>query len=1100
MSVQTTGRLHVVALNVNSIYTIQRRGTLFDFLAEHKPDLLLVSETKLRPENNLCFPGYSFVRNDRKNSGDRSAGGTGILIKSHIQFSQVLIPDILNFQHVESTIIKFSLPNNTFLFIISCYARPSDSLGFKTEFHQLFELLRLDNLQNNYLLAGDLNARHREWLNRVNNSRGTFLNTWLDEKFMRFRGKLYHTALPTFVRGDGESFIDLAIADSRITFHAHSDGSNFDVNHDRFGLLNLPYDSDHDAISMIISLENDLLLNIPTANKTGQFKFNTVNWAKFNKSLCRSYQVWPKSDGGTIVPANANLNNAEIDSGVEQLSDIITKTMDTQIKRYIWTDDASKYTNSRIKLLKRHKNECLREMFDCKLFPSQYPQGHAIYLKSIFRNLKTLLNQAFSTSQNKYWEHTFTNLSLNDPKSMFSTINRISNRANPRKQMPPLVLPMTEYANILNHPGTLSDNLSIDLANNTFSATDPHANLTLLAAMLEQVHTQNDHLGNPETNGLVRARMAEFPQADPLVNFSCIQRADAIHNDARFTNYREVRTIFKQTNTKISSGIDHIPNIVIRHLPVCMAREYCTLFNNMINNSYFPVGWKTAKVFPILKKGKDAAKPSSYRPISLLPNMSKVFEKVMQERILHFVDTNNIIPNTQFGFRRGHSTVHAISKLMSDICWHKNDMKGIGACLIDTEKAFDTVWLDGLVYKLTNLDFPSWIVSMLRQMLYGKSFLLSDFEHETQPLFSIRNGLQQGTVLAPLLFSLYTRDLLTHPVFEEAAMGIIGYADDLIVYTVSDNIDVINNQMTRIIDIVQTFFLTWKQKINTTKSESILFRRPLAKGPPNFVRNWRRFAISIDGVVLRHADTVQYLGIHLNSKCCFNEHASIQLSKARKVIHALSRIFFSRYISDKVKLICYLSLIRPIVTYGCPIWFSIDPSAMENVRRLERKCLRYCLLRCSRSAHSDYIRFESNERLYRAANIPRIDNHMIALIRNHCARSAETVENSLISHPFLSLSGEYVRKCMDSGDLPPEAFIYLDAKGYIQDRNGIPALYHIIRDYPKKRITHEPCNDCLARPSPLPIAFSTTIPLIDIRTARAAVTAYWWKRDGDGFG
>lgn len=202
-------RLHIMALNLDSIYSIQRRSNLFDFLIEHRPDILLVSETKLRPENFPNFPGYIFVRNDRKKSGGRLAGGTGILIKSHFKFSQVLIPAILKLELVESTIIKLSLPNNINFYIISCYAAPRDSQTFEMEFHKMFELLHLNDLRNHYLLAGDLNARHRNWLNQVNNTRGITLNDWLERNYMQFRGKLNHSVLPTFERGVGNSIIDI---------------------------------------------------------------------------------------------------------------------------------------------------------------------------------------------------------------------------------------------------------------------------------------------------------------------------------------------------------------------------------------------------------------------------------------------------------------------------------------------------------------------------------------------------------------------------------------------------------------------------------------------------------------------------------------------------------------------------------------------------------------------------------------------------------------------------------------------------------------------------------------------------------------------------
>ena len=100
------------------------------------------------------------------------------------------------------------------------------------------------------------------------------------------------------------------------------------------------------------------------------------------------------------------------------------------------------------------------------------------------------------------------------------------------------------------------------------------------------------------------------------------------------------------------------------------------------------------------KKGKDSSSPNNYRPISLLPNISKVFKTIINDSINSFCIDNSIIPETQFGFRHKHSTIHAVTKFTSDICWARNARDCVGTVLIDLEKAFDTVWLDGLFCKL----------------------------------------------------------------------------------------------------------------------------------------------------------------------------------------------------------------------------------------------------------------------------------------------------------------------------------------------------------------------------------------------------------------
>lgn len=129
------------------------------------------------------------------------------------------------------------------------------------------------------------------------------------------------------------------------------------------------------------------------------------------------------------------------------------------------------------------------------------------------------------------------------------------------------------------------------------------------------------------------------------------------------------------------------------------------LLNNCLNLSYFPDEWKIAKVIAFHKK-KEKSDPSNYRPISLLSNLGKLFESVIHIRISNLIDAQEMIPDHQFGFRKKHSTIHAINKLTSDICWALNDDQVLAACLIDLEKAFDTVWTQGLLYKLLKKGFP----------------------------------------------------------------------------------------------------------------------------------------------------------------------------------------------------------------------------------------------------------------------------------------------------------------------------------------------------------------------------------------------------------
>lgn len=142
----------------------------------------------------------------------------------------------------------------------------------------------------------------------------------------------------------------------------------------------------------------------------------------------------------------------------------------------------------------------------------------------------------------------------------------------------------------------------------------------------------------------------------------------------------------------------------------------------MLNNMYFPQKWKV-KIGAIPKKDKDKSLPSSYRSISLLPNLGKIFEMVINNAINHFC-IKNIIPDNQYGFRMHYSILYAINKLVSDIQWALNVNNCLEACLIDLEKAFDTVWLDCLIFKLKIKKFSPTLIKLIWNMINNRTFFI----------------------------------------------------------------------------------------------------------------------------------------------------------------------------------------------------------------------------------------------------------------------------------------------------------------------------------------------------------------------------------------
>lgn len=517
-----------------------------------------------------------------------------------------------------------------------------------------------------------------------------------------------------------------------------------------------------------------------------------------------------------------------------------------------------------------------------------------------------------------------------------------------------------------------------------------------------------------------------------------------------------------------------------------------------MNNTYFPRSWKTAKVIALLKKNKPESDPSSYRPISLLPNISKIFEVVINKSLTAFCDKNQIIPESQFGFRHKHSTLHAINKFTSDICWALNNNECVAACFIDLEKAFDTVWLDGLFYKLIKKGFPRHMIKILWVMLHDKQFRVHDGDTASTKTFLIADGLQQGTVNSPILFNIYNSDILgLFGLNDVAARKAIAFADDLLIYVKGKKPSKLQRELQDIFIKITDYYSSWKLKINTGKCETVLFRPNLDRLPLDASKNWKNFQIcdrETGGRPVPHKSAVKYLGIIIDFQLKYNEHVKTQLEKAQKAFNTAIRLFHCRYLDARIKVLCYLLLIRPIITYGVPIWYNISSGIMEKVRVFERKCLRSCLSRW-RSASSLYVRFVRNELIYNEAGIPRIDCLAIRLVRDHFANAAKITNNSLIWGIALP-NPLYFEKTRISGFNPPEAFTYLDAMGYIQDKNKVPTIFHVFRGSHDKRIMYPPNLTCNDPTNSQLMRFSTALPSRDTKdNHRNNIAKYWWLED-----
>jgi len=394
----------------------------------------------------------------------------------------------------------------------------------------------------------------------------------------------------------------------------------------------------------------------------------------------------------------------------------------------------------------------------------------------------------------------------------------------------------------------------------------------------------------------------------------------------------EIHVHSKRLKNSSSAGDDNISNAVIKNLPASAFDFLSKLFNACLELGYFPDSWKTAKIIPIPKPNKDNKIPSSYRPISLLPCLSKLFERCILTRITNFLDDNNIIQNEQFGFRKSHSTCHQTRRMRNLIHDSFNAKKSTGLVLLDLEKAFDTIWHNGLIFKMSKLNFPKYLIQIIHSFLSNRFFYVS-VEEAFSPKFHIIAGVPQGAVLSPTLFNIFLFDI---PKFFRCHLSL--FADDTALLTSSSKPGPIIKRLQSSLKKLQNYYVKWKIKMNPSKTQCIYFTK---KRKPS---NLPSTGLKVEDITVEWSKNVKYLGLMFDSRLTFGSQFEVTCSKASKYIKILYPMINRKsQLSVANKILLYKAVFRAILSYGAPVWSECAKTHINKLQVIQNKCLKLAL-------------------------------------------------------------------------------------------------------------------------------------------------------------
>lgn len=389
-----------------------------------------------------------------------------------------------------------------------------------------------------------------------------------------------------------------------------------------------------------------------------------------------------------------------------------------------------------------------------------------------------------------------------------------------------------------------------------------------------------------------------------------------------FTITEVTSTIFKNLNPKKSPGYDLITGRVLQELTPLAIRLITLLFNAVLRLNYFPDQWKVAQIILIKKPGKASDYVESYRPISLLPILSKVFEKLLITRLRPLLA--NVIPKHQFGFRQQHSTVEQIHRITDKIGKDFEAKRYCSAVFLDISQAFDKVWHIGLLYKLKK-HLPYQYYELLKSYLQNRKFLVR-FQCEQTKLFVINSGVPQGSVLGPMLYLLYTADM---PTSRETLTAT--FADDTAILASHYDPAMATQRLQNSLNKIQTWLHKWRIKVNEDKSTHITFTTRKETCPPVLLNNQ----------AIPQKEEVKYLGMHLDRRLTWHKHI---FTKRKQLGIKFTNMYWligrKSQLNLENKLLLYKSILKPVWTYGIQLWGVASNSNIEILQRFQSKVLR----------------------------------------------------------------------------------------------------------------------------------------------------------------
>ena len=486
----------------------------------------------------------------------------------------------------------------------------------------------------------------------------------------------------------------------------------------------------------------------------------------------------------------------------------------------------------------------------------------------------------------------------------------------------------------------------------------PEEKAEIFAQRLEQVHqTPNhplfDHQFKEQVNAFTDLNenlftAQEYPSQEP-------DNHDPMLQPFTDTNFKEKLNLAK---AKSAPGNDGITYSLLQKSPDILISKIIEILNFCLLIGYFPQQWKVAKVVMVPKPGKDHTVPKNYRPISLLPAIAKIFERLICDRLVNFLEHKNILNKFQAGYRKGRSTQEHVLRLSQQVYNGFKQRHCTIAVFLDCEAAFDAVWTKGLMYKMHQLNMPKNFLRLLCSFLRDRS-LNVHVEGKVSREVNLGAGTPQGSCLSPILFCIHVNDI---PFPEMIGCHPSQFADDIGLWSSGKCTESVGSSVQLALDKIESWCKKWRVKLSPGKTNVILF----TKCYKAHINKPRLFLFNEE---LSYSDEAIFLGVKFNASLTWEPQIRALIAKAQPRLNLLKALTTSTGRDNPELLLrLYKAIVRPIFEYSSIAHVNSATCHQIKLQRIQNAAIR-TILKLPNYMHTDI--------LHDASGLPPLHNHII---------------------------------------------------------------------------------------------------------------------------